>query len=270
MFLNVLPCCRRLTVPALSYRPMEKVLSGVLTLSTAPTWSKPLRSSTSPPHMPSAHHPPPHPGKLSSVTLCHIEHEYLFFALMWQKIAFQNQNCHTSITNIHLFTELGLLAFYLDFYFRGLHFYFICSIYKFWRVTFNFLVLPERSRLLFTSYSASSPPRHLFLQGCSFKGETEANMPHCLSLDMYNKAACPARICRCIQIPICAVFLSVCLCSILILLPLHISVPEHSASLCVYPQLFTLICCFQVIDAIDHNVESSQSQPPLPTRLLDL
>lgn len=46
----------------LSTRPVEKVLSGVLTPSTAQTWSKPWRSSTSPPHMPSPHHLPPHPG----------------------------------------------------------------------------------------------------------------------------------------------------------------------------------------------------------------
>lgn len=62
------PESKSLMFTALSYRPMERVLSGVLTRSTAPTWSKPLRSSTSLPHMPSAHHPPPHPGKLSPVT----------------------------------------------------------------------------------------------------------------------------------------------------------------------------------------------------------
>lgn len=64
--------CSLLTVnpnSALSpLRPVGKVLCGALTLSTAPTWSRPWRSSTSLPHMPSAHHPPPHPGELCSAS----------------------------------------------------------------------------------------------------------------------------------------------------------------------------------------------------------
>lgn len=62
---------------------MEKVLSGVLTQNTAPTWSKPLRSSTSLPHMPSAHHPPPHPGQLISLLWVCTVSVKLYFTRIW-------------------------------------------------------------------------------------------------------------------------------------------------------------------------------------------
>lgn len=66
-------------------------------------------------------------------------------------------------------------------------------------------------------------------------------------------------------------FFSLCLCSILIMLPVHISVPEHSASLCLYSQLW-FVAFESLMPHVDHNVESSQSmsQPPLSPPSLPL
>lgn len=68
---------------------MEKVLSGVLTPSTAQTWSKPWRSNTSLPHMPSAHHPPPHPGKTE-----------LFLLLQEIILVYQHQQIPACLQNL--------------------------------------------------------------------------------------------------------------------------------------------------------------------------
>jgi len=68
-----------------------------------------------------------------------------------------------------------------------------------------------------------------------------------------------------------SVCFSLCLCSILIMLPVHISAPEHSASLCLYPQLLVWFVAFEsLMPHVELNVESSQSvyQSPLsPTPL---
>lgn len=129
---------------------MEKVLSGVLTPSIAPTWSKPLRSSTSLPHMPSAHHPPPHPGKLSSATLG----VFWIMCLCWlwccrkllckPDLAHRFCLCQISATINHLFTglvsvgfDLILSAFLLIWNSNKK----IQNNSKVWRVTINFLFL---------------------------------------------------------------------------------------------------------------------------------
>lgn len=125
-FLHLWSWCRSLTLSALSFRPMEKVLSGALTPSTARTWSKPWRSSTSLPHMPSAHHPPPHPGKLSSATVVKMSLYRLWCCrkLFWKpQLAYQC--CQSTI--IHLFTGLGIVReahlYRFLFYFGGVYFY---------------------------------------------------------------------------------------------------------------------------------------------------
>lgn len=80
------------------------------------------------------------------------------------------------------------------------------------------------------------------------------------------KAACPARMYVFRSISAVVFFVSLCLCSILIMLSLHISAPEHSASPCFYPQALVWFVAFKsLMPHVDHNVESSQSmsQPPL-------
>lgn len=98
----------------LSTRPVEKVLSGALTPSIAQTWSKPWRSSTSLPRMPSPHRLPPHPG----IELSGAHNVTGVFSLVKPE---SDPSC-----------------------------LFVCCLFV---------------------CSASSPPRHLFLQGCSFKGK---------------------------------------------------------------------------------------------------
>lgn len=142
-----------LTVLALSYRPVEKVLSGVLTPSTARTWSKPWRSSTSLPHLPSAHHPPPHPGKLSADT------KYL----------------HCSIIAVRLFTELCIYwSTFLT------NFNFILEAFFFFFFTLHVFCLPS-----------AVPPHPLaiyFYKAAHSKVRTKQTSRCCWSLDMHNKS----------------------------------------------------------------------------------
>lgn len=158
-------------LPVLSARPVEKVLCGALTPSTAQTWSKPWRSSTSLPRMPSPHRLPPHPGN-----------------------------------------ELG-----------GAH-----------DVTAVFSLLKPESDpvcLCVARCSASSPPRHLFLQGCSFKGKAGWVFTSFFFLE-----------------PSCVLYLSVC--SILIMFPWYIQ--HHCA---FSPQFLVWCVCSQsLMPHVHHNV----------------
>lgn len=166
-----------------STRPVEKVLSGALTPSTAQTWSKPWRSSTSLPRMPSPHRLPPHPGN-----------------------------------------ELS-----------GAHD--VTAVFS--------LVKPEsdRSCLSVVRCSASSPPRHLFLQGCSFKGKAGWVFTSLLE-------------------PSCSLYLSVC--SILITLPRYIQ--HHCAFIrSSWFDLFTLnhwCLMYTIMFSAPGEVSASSCSPP--------
>lgn len=89
--------------------------------------------------------------------------------------------------------------------------------------------------------SASSPPRHLFLQSCSFKGENRAS--------------------KCFTVFV----------QYLIVLPDHMQ--SHSASVCSWFGLYLLLFKSSMPHVVDHNGESTHSMsqlPRCPRCLLDL
>lgn len=109
-------------------------------------------------------------------------------------------NCF-KILNSHISTVTSILSLsicLLNLAFTEAHFYRLL----FYSGGFFFFFYP--SCLLFTFCSASSPPRHLFLQGCSFKGKTKANFTSLLKFGYAQKKQLSANV---IEIQICGVFL---------------------------------------------------------------
>ncbi len=145
------PCWSNCVCWCVSSRLMGRALCGVWTPNTDPIWSKPWRNSTFPQPTPSARPLLPHPGNTHTFTRVQTNGDAL--ANVWCMHA--NRPCST-----HLLWKSGSVVIWLSSHHKCL---------DSWSCFMSYCL--SLCVCVCLSDSAFSPARHLFLQGCSLKGE---------------------------------------------------------------------------------------------------